>query len=93
MGAFLRGLEDAIADPDEAYEISKNYVESLALADADEETVQREVLALSIELWRAERLGFSQPEAWQNMQAVLLSMDLLPNALDLEAAFTNEYLP
>ncbi|MCH7663022.1 MAG: hypothetical protein IH859_04030, partial [Chloroflexi bacterium] len=50
-------------------------------------------LALSIELWRAERLGFSQPEAWQNMQAVLLSMDLLPNALDLEAAFTNEYLP
>ena len=93
VAAFLLGLDDAIADPDEAYEISKNYVESLALADADEEEVQREVLALSIELWLAERLGFSQRVAWENMQAVLLSMDLLTNPLDLNAAFTNEFLP
>lgn len=93
LKAILRGLADTIADPDEAYEISKNYVESLAQADADAEAVQREVLALSIELWLAERLGFSQAEAWENMLQVLISMELLTEPLDLEAAFTNEFLP
>ena len=28
--ATLKGIQDAIADPDEAYEISKKYVEKLA---------------------------------------------------------------
>jgi NitT/TauT family transport system substrate-binding protein len=93
LSALLRGLEDAIANPDEAYEISKKYIDSLAAADADEEAVQREVLALSIELWRTERLGFSQEEAWENMQEVLLSMGLLAEPMDLEAAFTNEFIP
>lgn len=93
LNAMLRGLADTIADPDEAYEISKNYVEALAQADADEEAVQREVLALSIEMWLADRLGFSQAEAWENMLEVLLSMELLTESLDLGAAFTNEFLP
>jgi NitT/TauT family transport system substrate-binding protein len=93
LDAVLRSLADTIADPDEAYEISKNFVESLAQADADEEAVQREVLALTIEFWRTERLGYSQVEAWENMQEVLLSMGLLTEPLDLEAAFTNEFLP
>lgn len=90
VGAFLRGLADAIADPDEAYEISKAYVDTLAEANQD---VQRQVLALSVEFWQAERLGFSQPQAWENMRAVLLDMGLISESLDLDAAFTNEYLP
>ncbi len=90
LGALLRGLQDTIADPDEAYEISKDFVETLAGAD---EAVQREILALSIEYWRAARLGFSDPQAWENMQAVLLDMGLLSAPLDLEEAFTNEFLP
>ena len=93
LAALLRGLADTIANPDEAYEISKKYIDSLAAADADEEAVQREVLALSIEFWRAERLGYSQVEAWENMQEVLLSMGLLDKPMDLEAAFTNEFVP
>lgn len=88
--AFLRGLEDAIADPDAAYEISKNYVESLAEAD---EGVQRQVLALSIEFWENDRLGVSNAAAWENMQAVLLDMGLLSTPLDLDAAYTNDFVP
>ena len=88
--AFLRGLADTLADPDAAYEISKLYVDTLAEAD---EAVQKEVLAASLEFWRAEQLGFSQPEAWENMQAVLLDMGLLTTPLDLIAAYTNEFLP
>lgn len=87
--AFLKGLADAIADPDEAFEISKNYVESLGEEDGD---LQMRVLLLTIEFWKAERLGQSSPEAWANMQEVLLSMGSLAEPLDLDAAFSNDYL-
>jgi NitT/TauT family transport system substrate-binding protein len=88
--ALLQGLEDTISNPDEAYELSKTHVPNMAEAD---EAVQKEVLALSIDLWQAERLGFSDEQSWQNMQETLLKMGLLEKSLELEKAFTNEYLP
>jgi len=90
VGAFLHGLEDTIADPDAAYEICKLYVDSLSESNAD---VQREVLALSIEFWRADQPGSSQPRAWENMQTILLEMGLLNSELDLSKAYTNAFLP
>jgi len=90
VAAFLKGLTDTIADPDEAYELSKVHVPNLAEADA---VVQKEVLARSIALWGAERPGYSEVEAWENMQDTLLQMGLLEEALEVEKAFTNEFLP
>jgi NitT/TauT family transport system substrate-binding protein len=90
VGALLKGLEDTIANPDEAYELSKAHVPNLTELD---ETVQKEVLARSIDLWRAERLGYSDAAAWENMQATLLKMGLLEEALEIEKTFTNEFLP
>jgi len=87
---LLQGLADTIANPDEAYEMSRLHVPNLAEAD---ETVQKEVLARSIELWEAERLGFSDAQAWQNMQDTLLKMSLLEEALDTNKAFTNDFVP
>jgi len=88
--AFLRGLEYTIAHPDEAYEICKTYVENL---DQVDEMVQKQVMARSIELWDADRLGYSDPQAWENMQVTLLDMGLLAEPLDLSTAFTNDFLP
>lgn len=88
--AFLKGLQDTIADPDEAYEISKKYVDGLTEADA---AVQKEILGRSIELWKAGRPGYSDPQAWQNMQDTLLKMGLLAGPLALDKAFTNEFIP
>jgi NitT/TauT family transport system substrate-binding protein len=88
--ALLKGIADTIENPAEAYEISEKYVENLAEADA---SVQQEILAESIKLWQADRLGYSEPAGWINMQQVLLDMGLLESALDLEEAFTNDLLP
>ena len=88
--ALLHGLSDTVAEPEAAYQISLGYVESLAQADT---AVQKQVLATSIELWKAARLGESDPAAWGNMQNVLLDMSLLIHPLDLSKAFTNEFLP
>ncbi len=88
--ALVQALAYTIANPDEAYEISKKYVENLAEAD---EAVQKEVLARSIEFWKAGRIGYSDPQAWQNMNDLLMQMGLLKGALDVNAAFTNDFLP
>ena len=88
--AFLNGLADVIIDPDEAYELSKAYVENLDEAD---ETVQKQVLARSIELWKGDHLGYSDPQAWANMQEVLIQMGQMTEPIDLEQAYTNEFVP
>jgi NitT/TauT family transport system substrate-binding protein len=87
--ATLRGVEAALADPDEAYAICEKYVENLAQAD---EAVQRQILAASMEFWRADQPGHSNPQAWENMQDVLLRMSLLDEPLDLNKAFTNDFI-
>jgi NitT/TauT family transport system substrate-binding protein len=87
--ATLRGIETARSDPDETYEICKKYVEALAQAD---EAVQKEVLRTSINFWNTEPPGASDPQAWENMQQILIEMGLLKAPLDLSKAYTNEYI-
>ena len=88
--ALLQGIIDAAQDPEEAYDISKKYVENLEEADVD---LQKEILAESIKLWQREQPGYSDPAGWENMQTVLLNMGLLTAPVDLEKAFTNDFLP
>ena len=88
--ALAHGIEDTIANPDEAYEISTKFVDNLADMDKD---VQMQVLTTSIEFWKAEKIGYSDPQAWENMNNLLVKMELIPEPLDLTKAFTNEFIP
>ncbi len=90
VGAFLKGLKDTLDYPDEAFTLSGKYIPNFSDIDA---TVQKQVLTTSIEQWQATRLGYSDPQAWENMQNVLLDMGLLTEKLDLNKAFTNEFIP
>lgn len=90
VGAFLKGLADTIASTDEAFQLSEPHIPNFAELDAD---VQKQVLETSIEQWKAERLGYSNPQAWENMQNVLLEMGLIKDKIDLNKAFTNEFVP
>ncbi len=90
VSAFLKGLADTIANPDEAYNISKKYVPNLSTQN---ETLQKEILNRTIELWKTAHLGLSDAQAWQNMQQTLLKMGLLKKPLDVSKAFTNEFVP
>ena len=84
--AILRGLEDTLADPEGAFEISKNFVEGL-------EDERMPVLTASLEFWQADNLGMTDASSWSQTEAVLLEMGLLDAPLDdLEAAFTNEFV-
>ena len=90
VGAFLKGMQYAIDNPDEAFALSESHIPNFADLDVD---VQKQVLATSMEFWKAERLGYSDPQAWENMQDVLLDMGLITEKMDLSKAFTNEFVP
>lgn len=87
--AFLRGLSDTLADPDAAFETCRKYVEGLD----QNEAVQRAVLDASLQYWQGERLGWSDPQAWQTMAKVMQEAGLLSGPVEVEKAFTNEFLP
>lgn len=87
--ATLRGLDDTLARPSEAFEISKKYVEGLGQAN---QLTQWEILRASVEYWRTKQPGVSNPTAWENMQNTLLDMEILKSPIDLEKAYSNEFV-
>lgn len=84
--ALNRGLADTLADPQEAYEISKNFVEGL-------DDSRMNVLEASLPLWDAPTLGITEPASWEQTQAILLDIGFLDAPLaDLSAAYTNDFV-
>ncbi len=56
--------------------------------------LQMDVLLNTIELWDTDDLGATDPEAWDNMVAVLRELGKLPaRASGLDALFTNQFVP
>ncbi len=90
VSAMQKGIQDALANPDQAYTICDKYVPNLSKAD---QAVQMKVLTTSMDLWKASRLGFSQPSAWQNMKDIMVQMGLVQASLDVTKAYTNQYVP
>jgi NitT/TauT family transport system substrate-binding protein len=91
--ATLKGIQYTIDHPEEAFTISEKFVENLAALTPEEKDVQRQVLDASIALWKTDPLGYSEPAAWENMLDLLLQMELLTSPVELESAFSNDYLP
>ena len=89
VDATLKGIQYTIDNPDEAYEISKKYIENLAEADQE---IQKEVLLRSIELWKADRLGYSEPEGWENMNEILMQMGLVSDQINVTDCYSNVFL-
>jgi NitT/TauT family transport system substrate-binding protein len=60
--------------------------------DADA-MIQFQVLLNTIDLWDADRLGYSDLSSWEVTQRTLQAMDFVSKPIDLQAAFTNDFLP
>ena len=86
--ATLKGIVEAAANPNAAFETSKKYVDNL---DKAAPVVQKKILTSTISMWQVQNPGFSDPQAWQNMQTILLKMNLLKQPLDLSKAYTNQF--
>ncbi|MDX2163469.1 MAG: ABC transporter substrate-binding protein [bacterium] len=55
--------------------------------------VQFRILLNTIDLWMAERLGYTDPESWETTAQTLITMGFLDEIPDLAGAYTNDFLP
>jgi NitT/TauT family transport system substrate-binding protein len=92
--SFLKATQEAMAltlqDPQQAFEASKHYVENLS-------EDRMEVLMTSIGLYtsdytKANGIGFTDPEGWQQTLESLISTNRVFTNLPADAFFSNEYL-
>ena len=92
VSAFVKSIRWTKENPDEAFEICKKYVDGLA--DAENPELQKKVMLATADYFDAGPLGygFSDPESWENMAAVMSTMGMYSGA-DPSAAYTNEFVP
>jgi NitT/TauT family transport system substrate-binding protein len=92
--ASLRGLKDTLDNPDEAYRLSLTYIPEAKLGDP---TLQRQVLQESLPFWQSDKttsagLGFTDAAVWVKTEQFMRDAKLLSQPVDVNAAFTNEFL-
>lgn len=96
LEAAAAAQEDFLATNPDRHAIAESRAKlSIDLASEfdDATLIQFRVLMSSIELWDADRLGFSEASSWDVTQKVLLNMDFIQQPIDLSLAFTNEFVP
>ncbi|MFQ5576916.1 MAG: ABC transporter substrate-binding protein [Anaerolineae bacterium] len=86
----LRGLSYTIQNPDEAFEITRRFVPDMTDEDAP---TQRAVLEAAIQLWRTDRPGLSDPQAWADSAAFMLNSGLIESAVEVDTLYTNQFVP
>jgi len=92
--AFLKGLDDTISNPQEAFEISLKFVPDAAKDVATREA-QFQVLKLVVDdyLTTTEPLGRSDVKLWERTQSIMKATGLIERETDMHEAVTNAYLP
>lgn len=88
VNATLLGLRDTLVNPEEAFEITLNFVPEAA----EEREAQFAVLQKSIEFWQSDRLGHSNSAAWEASYEFLRDTGLVEAEQDVAAMFTNQFV-
>ncbi len=88
--ATLKGLQDTLDNPAEAFELCLRQVPE---AGGENEAVNKAILEASIELWRSETLGRSDPAAWQTSQHFMYQVGLIDAESEVDKLFTNQFVP
>jgi NitT/TauT family transport system substrate-binding protein len=90
----LRGMQDAVAKPEEAMDITIKYVPE---AGGNNRAAQMLVLKEAIKLWqpnpaKSQRLGYADVSAWKDSQAFMLAVGLIPKETPVERMVTNRFV-
>ena len=87
--ASLKGLQYTIDHPDEAFDLSRQFIPDMTDADAP---TQKKVLAASIALWKSDRPGVSDAQAWADSVAFMRESGLIETDVNPDEMFTNEFV-
>lgn len=91
LRAALRGLSEAVAEPEAAIDAVMRH------APTEDRAHQRymldtEIAAALTDLTRANGLGWTTREQWEDLQDTLLSVGAIPERVDLDRAYTDRFL-
>jgi NitT/TauT family transport system substrate-binding protein len=89
VDATIRGIKYTITHPSDAYEDCEGYIEGLPTL---EEHLRTEEVERYASLYQIDPFGYTDPEGWENMLALLLKMGMLSESLDLSAAYSNDFI-
>lgn len=87
--ATIKGLKDVIANPQEAVQISQNYVQGMDTTNA------MSVLKATIPIWQGDGqkpLGYNDDATWKSMEQFLVAQNIIPAAQDVSQAYSNTSL-
>jgi len=87
--AVLSGLRYTIDHPEGAFEICLEYVPE---AGGENQDAQLAVLQESIKFWQSDKLGYSDPSAWEMSQEFMLKAGLAETETDPNEMFTNDFI-
>lgn len=87
--ASLRGLQETIARPDDAFAIARKVIPEIT---DDKAPTQRKVLEDSITLWQSDKPGESNPQDWQASVEFMSKTGLLEKTLEPETLYTNKFV-
>jgi NitT/TauT family transport system substrate-binding protein len=86
--ATNRGVSFVANNPEEAYELCKQFVPNLE----NDQTFQYQVLMASIDIWNIDQQGRSDADAWENTLALMTAIGLADENLRVEDLYTNELI-
>ncbi len=91
VSATLRGLQDTLANPDAAFQIS---LKAVPEAGGAQQATNRAIFDESVKLWQAEpgTLGLSDPAAWAQAATFMKQTGLIQTAVKPEDLFTNQFV-
>jgi NitT/TauT family transport system substrate-binding protein len=87
--ASLRGLQDTLDHPDDAFAIVRQVIPEITDETAP---TQRKVLEDSLKLWQSDKLGESDPQAWQASVEFMSKTGLLEKTLEPDTLYTNKFV-
>ncbi len=90
VAAFARGIQDTLANPEEALTISAQAVPEIGGANLN---TSRAVLAASIALWKNPRIGYVDPADWAASYKFMKDAGFIKGDIDLNKAHTNQFVP
>jgi len=87
--ATQKAIIYSIEHPDEAFRISRSVIPEITDSKAP---VQRQVLEVSIELWKGREIGRSSRQAWQDSVDFMKKTGLINKKVAVDELFTNRFI-
>ncbi len=87
--ATQRAMIYSIENPDDAFQISRSIIPEITDENAP---VQKQVLMVSIELWKGKQIGISSRKAWQDSVVFMKKTGLISKTSPVDKLFTNQFV-